>query len=46
MQSSGVPFTVRCCDTKGRVTVNGTPLDEPYVHPGNPPSQLKFTVTV
>ncbi|AJC55721.1 signal peptidase I [Streptomyces sp. 769] len=38
--------TVRCCDTKGRVTVNGTPLTEPYVHPGNPPSQLKFTVTV
>ncbi|MYT33671.1 MULTISPECIES: signal peptidase I [unclassified Streptomyces] len=38
--------TVRCCDTKGRVTVNGTPLTEPYVHPGNPPSQLKFTVNV
>ncbi|MFD7918606.1 signal peptidase I [Streptomyces sp. NPDC059740] len=38
--------TVRCCDTGGHVTVNGTPLDEPYVHPGNPPSQLRFTVTV
>ncbi|WP_438485652.1 signal peptidase I [Streptomyces sp. S186] len=38
--------TVRCCDVKGRVTVNGTPLTEPYVHPGNPPSQLKFTVNV
>ncbi|UQA92879.1 signal peptidase I [Streptomyces halobius] len=38
--------TVKCCDTKGRVTVNGTPLTEPYVHPGNPPSQLRFTVTV
>ncbi|MEW1655164.1 signal peptidase I [Streptomyces sp. NPDC093707] len=38
--------TVRCCDAQGRVTVNGTPLTEPYVHPGNPPSQLKFTVNV
>ncbi|UKY52942.1 signal peptidase I [Streptomyces inhibens] len=38
--------TVKCCDKQGRVTVNGTPLTEPYVHPGNPPSQLKFTVNV
>ncbi|MFB7631233.1 signal peptidase I [Streptomyces sp. NPDC056149] len=38
--------TVRCCDKQGRVTVNGTPLTEPYVHPGNPPSELKFTVNV
>ncbi|MEU9117589.1 signal peptidase I [Streptomyces sp. NPDC048483] len=38
--------TVKCCDKKGRVTVNGTPLAEPYVHPGNPPSTLKFTVNV
>ncbi|KIZ13882.1 signal peptidase I [Streptomyces natalensis] len=38
--------TVKCCDKQGRVTVNGTPLSEPYVHPGNPPSELKFTVTV
>ncbi|MFG2288780.1 signal peptidase I [Streptomyces sp. NPDC048595] len=38
--------TVKCCDKQGRVTVNGTPLTEPYVHPGNPPSQIKFTVTV
>ncbi|MFF4948960.1 signal peptidase I [Streptomyces chattanoogensis] len=38
--------TVKCCDAKGRVTVNGTPLTEPYIHPGNPPSQLKFTVHV
>ena len=22
---------VKCCDSQGRVTVNGTPLDEPYV---------------
>lgn len=38
--------TVKCCDKQGKVTVNGTPLTEPYVHPGNPPSTLKFTVTV
>lgn len=38
--------TVECCDKQGRVTVNGTPLDEPYLHPGNTPSQMKFKVTV
>jgi signal peptidase I len=38
--------TVRCCDTSGRITVNGHPLTEPYVYPGNPPSQIKFTVKV
>ncbi|MGW7573299.1 signal peptidase I [Streptomyces sp. NPDC054765] len=38
--------TVKCCDEQGKVTVNGTPLTEPYIHPGNPPSTLKFTVTV
>ncbi|MFD3454209.1 signal peptidase I [Streptomyces sp. NPDC058691] len=38
--------TVKCCDKDGRVTVNGTPLDEPYIYPGNPPSDIKFTVKV
>ncbi|WP_346660112.1 signal peptidase I [Streptomyces sp. WMMB303] len=38
--------TVRCCDKQGRVTVNGTPLNEPYLHPGNKPSRMKFTVNV
>lgn len=37
---------VRCCDNQGRVTVNGTPLKEPYLHPGNHPSDLKFDVHV
>lgn len=37
---------VRCCDRQGRVTVNGTPLDEPYLHPGNRPSDMKFDVRV
>lgn len=38
--------TVECCDAKGRVSVNGTPLDEPYVAPGNAPSSRPFKVTV
>ncbi|MEV6025158.1 signal peptidase I [Streptomyces sp. NPDC052036] len=38
--------TVKCCDTQGRVTVNGMPLNEPYIHPGNKPSDFSFQVTV
>ncbi len=38
--------TVACCDAKGRVTVNGAPLDEPYVNPGNSPSDIRFEVQV
>jgi len=38
--------TVACCDPRGRVTVDGQPLDEPYLYPGNPPSQITFSVTV
>ncbi|MFB6715565.1 MULTISPECIES: signal peptidase I [unclassified Streptomyces] len=38
--------TVKCCDKDGRITVNGVPLDEPYLHPGNPPSLIKFEVKV
>jgi signal peptidase I len=30
----------------GRVFVNGTRLDEPYVYPGNSPSEGNFSVTV
>lgn len=37
---------VKCCDTDGRVTVNGVPLNEPYLHPGNVPSTMKFDVQV
>jgi signal peptidase I len=37
---------VACCDAKGRVTVNGVPLDEPYLYPGDVPSQDHFSVTV
>ncbi|WP_329123498.1 signal peptidase I [Streptomyces sp. NBC_01465] len=38
--------TVKCCDKNGQVTVNGKALSEPYLFPGNPPSQLKFEVKV
>ncbi|MFF4368825.1 signal peptidase I [Streptomyces sp. NPDC001594] len=38
--------TVACCDNRGRVTVNGRPLDEPYVSPGNSPSDIRFEVHV
>ncbi len=33
---------VACCDDKGRVTVNGVPLDEPYLFPGDDPSSETF----
>ncbi len=43
----GVPGdVVACCDEQGRVTVNGVPLDEPYIYPGNAPSDSSFTVEV
>ncbi|MET3983640.1 signal peptidase I [Streptomyces sp. PvR034] len=38
--------TVKCCDARGRVSVNGAPLDEPYVSPGNAPSEIMFEVKV
>ena len=37
---------VQCCDAKGRVMVNGVPIDEPYLYPGNTPSDKTFDVTV
>jgi signal peptidase I len=37
---------VVCCDAAGRLTVNGTPLAEPYVMPGDPPSAVRFDVVV
>jgi signal peptidase I len=33
---------VRCCDPQGRVTVNGKPLDEPYVFDNNPLDSRAF----
>lgn len=42
----GVPGdTVECCDD-GRLTVNGVPLDEPYLAADAVPSELEFTAEV
>ena len=38
---------VKCCDAKGRVTVNGVPLNEKsYIKPGTAPSDRSFDVKV
>jgi signal peptidase I len=37
---------VVCCDAGGRLTVNGTPLAEPYLHVGDAPSLQRFDVVV
>src|SRR5215510_10239821 len=44
----GVPGDhVACCDARGRVTVNGVPLNErSYLFPGDSPSMSTFSVTV
>jgi signal peptidase I len=36
---------VVCC-TLGRITINGAPVDEPYLYPGDAPSRVRFDVTV
>lgn len=38
--------TVACCDSDGRLTVNGVAIDEPYLFPGNEPSGTTFSQTV
>jgi signal peptidase I len=38
---------VACCDSRGRVTVNGVPLNErSYIMKGAVPSEMRFAVTV
>jgi signal peptidase I len=37
---------VVCCDASQRVTVNGQPLEEPYVNPAETPRPMPFDVTV
>ena len=37
---------VVCCDVARRLTVNGVGVDEPYLFPGDRPSELTFDVTV
>ncbi len=37
---------VVCCDSEGRLEINGAPVDEAYLRPGLSPSDTKFDVTV
>lgn len=37
---------VRCCDERGRIEVNGVPLDEGYLHDGDDPSAVPFDIEV
>jgi signal peptidase I len=37
---------VTCCDADGRITVNGVPLQEDYLYPGDAPSLQPFDVEV
>ena len=38
--------TVKCCGTDGRLTVNGTPVEEPYLHGKTPASGTPFEAKV
>lgn len=37
---------VQCCTADGRLLVNGTPITEPYVYPGDAPSERTFDIRV
>ncbi|WP_138897997.1 signal peptidase I, partial [Streptomyces chryseus] len=37
---------VVCCDKRGRVEVNGLPVDEEYLYPGDAPSKVPFDIVV
>ena len=37
---------VTCCDSSGLLTVNGVAVKEPYLYPGDKPSDLTFDVRV
>lgn len=37
---------VTCCDSEGRILVNGNPIVEDYLYPGDAPSQQAFDVEV
>lgn len=38
--------TVTCCSADGRLTVNGVAITEPYIFPGDAPSEQEFTQVV
>ncbi|KRE41904.1 signal peptidase I [Knoellia sp. Soil729] len=35
-----------CCDAQGHLTVNGVPITESYIKPGDVPSSITFDITV
>jgi len=35
-----------CCDAKNRIVLNGVPLVEPYIKPGDGTAQVRFDITV
>ncbi|MFJ3575727.1 signal peptidase I [Streptomyces rubiginosohelvolus] len=37
---------VVCCDKQGRLAVNGTVVDEPYLYPGDTASRVPFDIVV
>ncbi|NAZ78051.1 signal peptidase I [Kineococcus sp. T13] len=37
---------VTCCDPQGRLLVDGEPLAEPYLQPGDAPSDVRFDIEV
>ncbi|MEU3317583.1 signal peptidase I [Streptomyces sp. NPDC006785] len=37
---------VVCCDARGRLAVNGTVVDEPYLYPGDSASRVPFDIVV
>lgn len=37
---------IACCDDQGRITLDGAPLQEPYLAPGMPTDQVYFDVVV
>ncbi|HYH77221.1 MAG TPA: signal peptidase I [Arthrobacter sp.] len=38
--------TVVCCDNDGKITLNGAPMEEPYIFPGDAPSRQEFAAKV
>ena len=42
----GTPGDVVESDGNGKIKVNGVEITEPYLYPGNPPSEMPFKVTV
>jgi signal peptidase I len=37
---------VVCCDAQGRISVNGTPVDEPYLNPGDDQRGVPYSIVV